>query len=85
MGRMWDVAGAHTRGHNHNSLGFCFVGNYDVEEPPEGMLLVGAKVIGFWMRLYNIGIDDIYGHREFAPYKTCPGRMFDIEKLKGFI
>lgn len=85
MGRMWDRTGAHTRGHNDKSLGFIFVGNYDFEPPPTRMLEVGAKVISFWMRLYNISKEKVFRHSDFASYKSCPGKEFDIEDLKKWL
>lgn len=85
MGRMWDKSGAHTRGHNTNSLGICFVGNYDIIPPPKRMLIAGAKVIALWLRLFDISIDDIYSHHYFNTYKSCPGKYFDMDYLKTCI
>ena len=82
MGRMWDVAGAHCRGHNTDSLGICFVGNYDKIPPPKEMLEAGAKVIALWLDLFNLSINDIYSHHNFAPHKSCPGKLFNMETLK---
>ena len=82
MGRMWDIQGAHTKGQNHNSLGICFIGNYDLKSPSDKILETGAKVVSYWMRLFNISIDSIFGHRHFASYKSCPGNLFNIEKFK---
>jgi len=85
MGRVWDKIGAHTRGQNDKSLGFIFVGNYDLEPPPKKMLEVGARVIALWMRLFNIPRDNIYRHSDFASYKSCPGTEFDLEELKKWL
>ena len=85
IGRMWDKGGAHTRGQNHKSLGFLFVGNYDFEPPPERMLEVGAKVISLWMRLFNIPKEKIFRHSDFASYKSCPGEQFDLDDLKKWL
>jgi N-acetylmuramoyl-L-alanine amidase len=82
MGRVWDKSGAHTRGHNYDSLGICFVGNYDKIPPPKRMIQAGAKVIALWLRLFGLSIDDIYSHNHFDNYKTCPGIYFDMEYLK---
>ncbi len=84
MGRMWDKQGAHCRGENHNSLAICLIGNFDYHKPPDAQLIAGAKIISLWMKLYNIKIDDIYGHRDFST-KTCPGKLFDLEDLKHYI
>ncbi len=81
MGRMWDEEGAHTKGQNNSSLGICFIGNYDLIEPPEEMLEAGAKVVALWVALYNISCELIYGHHFFASYKTCPGLKFPLERF----
>ena len=85
IGRPWDKIGAHTKGQNDKSLGFLFVGNYDLEPPPKRMLEVGAKTIALWMRLFNIPKDKIFRHSDFANYKSCPGVEFDIEELKKWL
>ena len=85
MGRVWDRSGAHTREHNTNSLGICFVGNYDIIPPKKEMLIAGAKVIALWLRLFDLSIDAVYSHHHFNIYKTCPGKLFDMEYLKTCI
>jgi len=82
MGRMWTESGAHCRGHNGDSLSICFIGNYDKEVPKKGMMEAGAKVIALWLDLFNLSINDIYSHHNFAPHKSCPGKLFDMEYLK---
>ncbi len=84
-GRPVTIKGAHTRGQNSDSLGICFIGDYDVEEPPTEMLLVGIRrVIIPWMDVHGIPIDEIFGHRSFST-KTCPGKLFSMEKLRQLI
>jgi len=84
-GRPVTISGAHTRGHNNNTLGFCFVGNYDIVEPSAVMLKVAAtRVLAPWMWQFGISIEDIHPHRTFAN-KTCPGSMFSMDVLKGHI
>ena len=82
MGRMWDVRGAHVRGRNHNSLGICFVGNYDKVAPKKEMYEAGAKLIAMWLKLYGLSVDDIYSHHNFDIRKSCPGKLFDMDYLK---
>jgi N-acetylmuramoyl-L-alanine amidase CwlA len=84
MGRMWDKQGAHTRGQNHNSLGICFVGNYDKTLPSIQATRAGAKLIALWLKIYKISIDDIYPHSAFSD-KSCPGKLFDMELLKKYV
>ena len=82
MGRMWTESGAHCRGQNSNSLGICFIGNYDRLAPKKEMLEAGAKVIALWLDLFSLSINDIYSHHNFAPHKSCPGALFNMETLK---
>ena len=84
LGRAWDEIGAHCKGQNAVSLGLCFVGNFDGAPPPDAQLIVGVKVIRYWMRLYNIGPLAIFPHSRFAD-KTCPGTMFDMERLRQMV
>ena len=82
LGRMPSVQGAHTKGQNQDSIGICFVGNYDIEEPPREMWLKGLELVRWLQGVYRIWNHSIHGHREFAD-KTCPGTMFDVEKFKA--
>ena len=85
IGRPWDKMGAHTAGQNDKSLGFVFVGNYDLEPPAERMLEIGARIISLWMRLFDMPKEKIYPHSKFASYKSCPGTEFDLEELKKWL
>lgn len=85
LGRMWDVSGAHTRGHNQNSLGICFIGNYDKIPPRKEMLETGAKVIALWLKLFDLSVDDIHSHHNFNIHKSCPGKLFDMDHLKMLV
>ena len=81
-GRPTTKNGAHTRGENGDSLGFCFVGDYDVVEPDPGMLIVAAKrVLAPWCVEHHIDPGEIDGHRKYAN-KTCPGKLFNIDELR---
>lgn len=97
MGRMPDKTGAHARqaGMNHRGIGICVVGNYDIEPPPEGALVKLVELCGWLMREYNIPSRNIIGHRDAGmmegldwtkgEFKTCPGKLFSIEKLRTLI
>lgn len=85
FGRMWDRQGAHCRGQNHDSLSICFVGNFDYYRVPDAQLEAGGRIISLWMKLYGIKLKDIYGHCDFDPNKTCPGKLFSFEDLKHYI
>lgn len=82
IGRMPNVQGAHCRGHNKDSIGVCFIGNYDVKTPSKEMINKGVSLITYLCEVYGISSDHIYGHREFAS-KTCPGTHFDLDDFKS--
>ena len=82
-GRPDHIPGAHCRGENGDSLGFCFVGNFDKRLPPEALITIACRrVIVPWLLTYNLTPEDIRAHREFSS-KTCPGAMFEIDRLQS--
>lgn len=80
VGRMINDAGAHCRqlGMNRMSIGICFIGNFDLEKPPNQMWFMGLDIVRSYMQIFNIPRANVKGHREFADYKTCPGLMFNL-------
>lgn len=85
VGRDVKDVGAHCEGHNAGTLGFCFVGDYDVKAPDLDMLVMAAeKVLIPWCQRFGIRPAWIVGHRDYSP-KTCPGNLFDIELLKEIV
>jgi hypothetical protein len=82
FGRPDVVVGAHTYGFNQNSLGFCFVGNFDDAAPCESRLRTAARrVLVPWAVRYDIPLMRIKAHRDFSD-KTCPGLMFHMDVLR---
>uniref|UniRef100_A0A6M3LRI4 Putative N-acetylmuramoyl-L-alanine amidase n=1 Tax=viral metagenome TaxID=1070528 RepID=A0A6M3LRI4_9ZZZZ len=77
LGRMLNKVGAHTAGHNHDSIGICFIGNFDKSEPPPEQWNLGIKFVASLCELFKISPDQIFGHQDFAP-KSCPGKKFNI-------
>jgi len=84
FGRPWDFIGAHCENHNRDSLGICFVGNFDIAPPPEAQIIVGVKVIKLWMRMFHIGPEKIFPHSQFAA-KSCPGSKLDMEWFREMV
>ena len=83
-GRMMNETGAHCRQNrmNHRSLGICFIGNFDNEEPPKEQWDLGLKLVSSLMDILKISKDKVRGHNHFVRYsKTCPGKMFDVDKF----
>lgn len=85
LGRPEFRTGSHTLGHNHATLGFCFVGNYDLIEPSDRMLTIAAQR---WfipiMARYKLSPDDIMPHWAYAR-KSCPGKLFNMDRLRNAI
>jgi len=87
-GRSEKEVGAHCKeqGMNYKSIGICVVGNFDKEIPSEEIYkLVAAKCNEIRKRYPNIGIEDIEPHSKYAAYKSCPGKNFDIRKVKEYM
>jgi hypothetical protein len=84
VGRPFDMPGAHCKeaGMNSKALSICFVGNYDEEEVPEAMWNKGVRFVKSLIRIFDIPVERIVGHRDFAPYKSCPGKRFSIEQFR---
>lgn len=71
---------------NVKALHVCCVGDYDREPPPRGLLLVLVnRILLPWMREFGIAPDRIVGHRDFNEDKSCPGRLFDIDEVRGMV
>ena len=80
-GRMMNEQGAHTRGYNTDSLGICFIGNFDDEDVPVDQWGLGVRLVRSLCFLLNIG--EVKGHRDYAGYKTCPGKRFSMDKFRN--
>lgn len=80
-GRPEDRAGAHVKGHNHDTVAVCWVGRHDCQDAQKESL---AKVILDWCDKYGLSIDDVYGHYELAPGgKTCPN--LDMDEFREYL
>ncbi len=75
VGRMSNIQGAHCRGNNKDSIGICFVGNYDLTTPSDEIITKGVQLVVWLCKTYNISVDNVFGHCNFSS-KTCPGKNF---------
>ena len=83
-GRREDLQGAHTVGENAVSLGICYIGGLDKNSKPKDTRTDAQKkamyeLLKKMMEKYNLTINDVYLHYQFAN-KACP--CFKIEDLK---
>lgn len=69
--------GAHTSGHNGDTLGICWVGRDRIEPVQRAALL---KLLHHLMALHGVAVDDVVGHSELNPGKTCP--RLDMNALR---
>jgi N-acetylmuramoyl-L-alanine amidase len=79
-GRSEDQIGAHTVGHNKNSIGICYIGGLDKDGNPKDTRTKEQKE-ALWDLLRQLLCKypnaTIHGHNEFAA-KACP--CFDVQK-----
>ena len=68
-GRDDSEVGAHVKGHNTGSIGICWVGRNDISEKQQTSLLT---IVRHLMFQHDLTLDDVYGHCELFPGKTCP-------------
>ena len=78
-GRPEDKAGAHVRGHNHNSLAVCWVGN---KEPSPMQWTALLRLCRELRTKHNIKIGNVFGHFELDPNKTCPNLNMDLVRAE---
>lgn len=94
-GRPEGVAGAHTRGLNHQSLGICFSGHGDIVPLTDAQMQAGVELTVRLLRKHHLPYTRVIGHREVnrlvalgllsADYrvsKTCPGTKVDMRAVR---
>jgi N-acetylmuramoyl-L-alanine amidase len=85
LGRPLEEVGAHTKGHNTNSVGICYIGGLDGEgkacdtrtnEQDESLEVLMAALL----RIFPGA--ELCGHNEFSS-KACPS--FDVKEQYGYL
>lgn len=68
------------------ALHVCCVGNYDLHVPTDEMLYVlKNRVLLPWMNQFGITAEKIVGHHDYNAAKSCPGKLFDIQRIKRMV
>ena len=85
VGRMQNARGAHCvqEGMNSKSLGICVVGNFDKAPPSQEQWNLCLKLVKALKQVYSIPTEHVMGHREFAEYKTCPGKQWSMNQFRS--
>ena len=82
VGRVESQHGAHCIGCNHNSLGICLTGNFDIENPTKDQEKSLKVLLIDLLKGYPKA--QIKYHRDFAN-KTCPGKLISNDWAKNLI
>ena len=86
-GRPLDIAGAHVKGHNADSIGICYIGGMDEDMNPKDTMLEcqeeSLRELIFSLRMVWDKHLTLHGHNEYAS-KACPS--FKVgEKFKDIL
>lgn len=82
VGRPLDQNGAHAPGRNQDSIGICFVGNYDMVVPSNEMIKIAVKrLIVPLMKTFDIPVKNILKHSNVNA-TNCPGLKFNFHYLE---
>jgi N-acetylmuramoyl-L-alanine amidase len=73
--------GAHCsqRQKNFDGLGICLAGNFDLETPSQAQLDALKSLIELKMAEHKISRINLRFHRDFAKYKSCPGKNINAD------
>jgi hypothetical protein len=79
IGRPLTMPGAHCKQESMNSLaiGICVVGDYDKEILNDTKHNLLVDVCLSLCLMFKIPASNIHPHRQYATYKTCPGKNID--------
>lgn len=80
LGRDLGKTGAHVKGHNTGSVGICWIGRTQPTQKQYKALVELSALLG---SQYRVPFDEIYGHTELDPGKTCPN--LDMDRFRAEI
>jgi N-acetyl-anhydromuramyl-L-alanine amidase AmpD len=80
---------------NYIGIGVVLVGNFDMAPPKAEQTDKLVELIRWLQKDYRISRSHVLGHREVGAlagydwtegqFKSCPGRYFDMNKLRGYL
>ena len=81
IGRGLSKVGGHTLGMNEIAIGICLVGNYDLVEPDDTQYMMLAGLCKNLMIEFDIPLYNIETHNKYNTEKSCPGKLFSMQRL----
>lgn len=79
-GRPIHTVGAHASGHNFDSIGICFEGDFQVETMGEAQKQAGKELVAWVKSTYGIG--KVQRHKDVCS-TSCPGANFPFNEIAG--
>lgn len=68
---------------NRRGVHICVVGNFDETEPPPAVWQQAVRLTAFLCEMLEIPVVNVESHHRFAPYKTCPGKRWNMERFRA--
>lgn len=85
IGRPVENIGAHVKGHNKDSIGVAFEGDFETNTLGREMYALGVALVSDLCWKFGVEPSNVLGHCE-APYATqCPGKWFPLNEMRGAI
>ena len=78
-GRPYNTVGAHVYGHNEDSIGVCFEGNFNKETMGERQFDAAVWLVSLLSLAYRDA--SICTHHSFNAKKNCPGDKFPFDRI----
>lgn len=80
-GRPIYSVGAQCSGYNHNSIGICCEGNFEIERMSPEQKKAVAELLKYLHEIFKGA--EIVGHSELKPTQ-CPGKNYPLAELKNY-
>ncbi|XP_055384729.1 peptidoglycan-recognition protein LF-like [Condylostylus longicornis] len=86
-GRGWNIAGAHTRGFNEESIGIALIGTFTKNTPTANQLNATKLLINEGVKLGKLSSNYVlYGHRQLVPTESPGNNLFnEISTWPNFV
>jgi len=68
---------------NLDSVAICLIGDFDKEEPSEDVYRALVQEVRAIRK--DLGFIGLWTHNQVAPWKSCPGTNFDIDKVRQML